>query len=224
MLEKTAATTLSTNIVEASKRAFSKPVRKKEPILTATIISVCRRFAGPSCALKELRTGVIFSLGFTGLFRVSELLKARAVTLEKEHLEILVPRSKTDQYRQGNKVYIVKTNGPACPHSLLLRFYSLSGVHPTSEVYIIRSLSSCKAGKLTTARNNPISYSRCREIIKETLAAVNENPELFSTHSLQSEEATAIGQGINETPGGERFLRLQGRWQPDSSTDTYIKE
>ena len=220
-----AETTLSMNIVEASKRAFSKPIRKKEPISTVTIINVCRRFASPSCTLKELRTAVIFFLGFTGLFIVSELLrlKARAVTLKEEHLEILVPGSKTDQYHQGNKVYIAKTNGPACPHSLLLRFYSLSGVNPTSEEYLIRSLSSYKAGKLTTARNNPISYSRCREIIKETLAAVGENPELFSTHSLRSGGATAIAQCINETPGVES-LRLERRWKSDSSRDTYIKD
>ena len=116
---------------------------------------------------------------------MSELLglKARAVT-EEEHLQYSVPRSKTDQYQPGNGVYIAKTNGPACPHSLLLRFYSLLGVHPTSVENINRSLSSYKAGKLITARNNPISYSRCQEIIKETMAAVGENPELFSTHCL----------------------------------------
>ena len=34
-----AETTLSTNIVEVSKRAFSQPTRKKEHISTATIIS-----------------------------------------------------------------------------------------------------------------------------------------------------------------------------------------
>ena len=216
----------SDHIVEASKRAFSKPVRKKEPISTATIISVCRRFAGPSCTLKELRTAVIFSSGFTGLFTVSELLglEAKAVTLEKEDLEVLVPRSKSGQYNQGNKVYIAKMNGPACPHSLILQFYSLSGVHTTSEEYIIRSLWSYKTGKLTTAKSKPISYSRCWKIMKKTLAAVCENPDLFSTHSLRSGEATAIAQCTNETPSGEKLLRLQGKWKSDSIRNTYIKD
>jgi site-specific recombinase XerD len=70
--------TLSANIVEASGRAFTKPSTKKEPISTSTITKVCQQFAGPSCTLKGLRTALIFSLGFTGLFRVSELLDIKA--------------------------------------------------------------------------------------------------------------------------------------------------
>ena len=183
----------------------------------ATIIRVCRRLAGPSYTLQELRTTFIFHLGFTGLFKVSELLelKARAITLQKEHLEILIPRSNTDQYLQGNKVYIAKTNGPACAQTLLLRYCSLSGVHPNSEDNIIRSLSSYKAGKLTMARSKPISHFRCRGKIKEKLAAVYENSELFSTYSLRPQATTAIVQRINETPDRERLLCLQERQKSD---------
>ncbi|CAB3981410.1 Hypothetical predicted protein [Paramuricea clavata] len=47
-----ADTTQSANIVEASRRAFTKPSTKKEPISTLTIITVCQQFAGPSCTLK----------------------------------------------------------------------------------------------------------------------------------------------------------------------------
>ena len=114
-------------------------------------------------------------------------------------------------------MYIAKTSGPACPQTLLLRFCSLSGVHPNSEDNVIRSLSSYKAGKLTMARNKPISHSRCRGKIKETLAAVYENSELFSTYTLRPGGATAIAQRINEMPGRERLLRLQEKWKSDSS-------
>jgi hypothetical protein len=64
--------------VEASRRAFTKPSTKKEPISTSTITKVCQQFAGPSCTLKGLRTALIFPLGFTGLFRVNELLDIKA--------------------------------------------------------------------------------------------------------------------------------------------------
>ena len=174
-----ADTTLSANIVEASGRAFTKPSTKKEPISTSTITKVCQQFAGPSCTLKGLRTALIFSLGFTGLFRVSELLdiKAQDIGIQAEHLEIVVRKSKTDQYRQGNiAVYIAKTNRPACPHALLLRFYSLTGIQPRSNEYIFRSLSSLKKSTLNKADIKPFSYSRCREIVKETLAAVGQDP------------------------------------------------
>ncbi|CAB4031942.1 integrase recombinase xerD homolog, partial [Paramuricea clavata] len=206
-----ADTTLSANIVEASRRAFTKPSIKKEPISTSTITKVCQQFAGPSCTLKGLIwTALIFSLGFTGLFRVSELLniKAQDIGIQAEHLEIVVRKSKTDQYRQGNIVYIAKTNGPACPHSLLLRFYSLTGTQPRSNVYIFRSLSSLKKSTLNEADNKSFSYSRCREIVKETLAVVGEDPAQFGTHSLRSGGATAIAESMKGIPGDDRQLRL----------------
>ena len=134
----------------------------------------------------------------------------------------MVRKSKTDQYRQGHIVYIVKTNGPACPHALLLRFYSLTGIQPCSNEYIFRSLSSLKKSTLNKADNKPFSYSRCREIVKETLAAVGEDPTQFGT--LRSGGATAIAESMKGIPGGDRLLRLQGRWKSDTSRDMYIKD
>ena len=167
----------------------------------------------------------MFSLGFAGLFRANELLVLRAsdIKIEKDHLEVLVRKSKTDRYHQGNTVYIAK-NGPACPHSLLLRFYSLAGIEPLTEAYIFQPISSLttKGGK--TKSNRPIGYSSYREIIKKALVAVGEIPEMFGTHSLRSGGATAIAERTSDTPDRDRLLRLQGRWKTDTSRDAYIKD
>ena len=166
----------------------------------------------------------MFSLGFTGLFRANELLalKASDIKIEADHLEVLVRKSKTDRY-QGNTVYIAKTNGPACPHSLLLRFYSLAGIEQRSEAYIFQPLSALTANGVKK-RNQPIGYSSYREILKNALAAVGENPELFGTHSLRSGGATAIAERTSDTPNRDRLLRLQGRWKTDTSRDASIKD
>ena len=74
------------------------------------------------------------------------------------------------------------------------------------------------------AKNKPISHFRCQGKIKETLAAVYENSELFSAHSLRPVGATSIARRINETPGRERFLRLQERWKSDCPRETYKKD
>ena len=117
-----------------------------------------------------------------------------------------------------------KTNGPACPHSLLLRFYSLAGIEPLTEAYIFQPISSLttKGGK--TKSNRPIGYSSYREIIKKALVAVGEIPEMFGTHSLRSGGATAIAERTSDTPDRDRLLRLQGRWKTDTSRDAYIKD
>ena len=154
-------------------------------------------------------------------------LRAKDIVFAAEHLEIAVRKSKTDQYRQGNIVYIAKTNGPACPHSLLSRLYLLTGIQPRSEAYIFRpltSLAQSQSGKSNKTKNKPISYTRCREIVKETLAGVGENPEYYSTHSLRAGGATAIAESVKGMPDGGRLLRLQGCWKTDSSRDMYIKD
>ena len=221
-----ADTSLAANILEDSKRAFKKPTVKKDPVSSTTVSIICQRFGGPSADIKGLRSALIFSLGFTGLFRISELLNLQAqdISFQHEHLEILVRKSKTDQYRQGNTVYIAKTNGPACPHSLFSRFYSLTGIQPGSDAYTFRSLASLARNKAAKLENKPISYTRCREIVKETLAAVGENPACLSTHSLRAGGATAIAENVKSMPDGGRLLRLQGRWKTDTSRDMYIQD
>ena len=122
--------TLSRNIVEASKRVFSRPVRKKEPITPDMIRRICIKFAYEGCNLSGLRTALIFVLGFYGLFRVNELLDMQAsdIVVFDDHLEINVKHSKTDQYRQGNIEFISKSGGLACPHSLLTRYFSAASI------------------------------------------------------------------------------------------------
>ena len=159
----------------SSKKGFQK-ARKKQPISTEVVVKICKRFASQPCTVIDLRTSLMFSLGFAELFRANELLALRAsdIKIEQDHLEVLVRKSKTYRYHQGNTVYIAKTNGPACPHSLLLRFYSLAGIEPLTEAYIFQPISSLttKGGK--TKSNRPIGYSSYREIIKKALAAVGE--------------------------------------------------
>ena len=97
-------------------------------------------------AFKDLRTALIFGLGFNGLFRISELLDLQAtdITTHEGHLEISVKSSKTDQYREGNKVFISKTGGITCPHSLVCRFFASAGIHRDSPVYILRAVKFLK--------------------------------------------------------------------------------
>ena len=118
-------TTLSRNIIEASKRLLSRSINKKEPVTPDMIYRICLVFARVDSNLKDLRPALLFVLGFHGLFRISELLDLQAVdfTIHTEYLEILVKSSKTDQYREGNKVFISKLGGITCPHALSLSLF-----------------------------------------------------------------------------------------------------
>ena len=50
------------------------------------------------------------------------------ILVHDDHLQINVKSSKTDQFRQGNKVFIAKSGGATCPHSLLSRYLSAASI------------------------------------------------------------------------------------------------
>ena len=72
------------------------------------------------------------------LFRINELLDVQAsdILVHDDHLEINVKSSKTDQFRHGNVVFIAKSGGATCPHSLLSRYLSAAGIDLNSSAYI----------------------------------------------------------------------------------------
>ena len=114
-----------------------------------------------------MRTALIFGLGFNGLFRISELLDLQAtdITTHEGHLEISVKSSKTDQYREGNKVFISKTGGITCPHSLVCRFFASAGIHRDSPVYILRAVKFLKKINSYVLGPNKLSHLRARELV-----------------------------------------------------------
>ena len=158
-------TTLSRNIIEASKCLFSRSINKKEPVTPDMIYRICLVFARVDSNLKDLRSALLFVLGFNGLFRISELLDLLAVdfTIHTEYLEILIKSSKTDQYREGNKVFISKLGGITCPHALLCRYFASARIDPNSSVYIFRAVRFFKRTNMYLLCSNKLSYTRARE-------------------------------------------------------------
>lgn len=151
-------------------------------------------------------------------------LTAKDIVMNASHVEITVKKSETDQYRQGNKVFVARTGGPACAHGLLSRYCASAGIPLQSDQFIFRSLSSYSTVPLKPALNRPISCSRCREIIKNTLVQFGEDPKQYGTHSLRSDGATAMAHATADNPDRARLLRLQGRWKSESTRDMYIKD
>ena len=93
-----------------------------------------------------MRTALIFVLGFYGLFRISKLLGLQFfdVTVHNDYLEILVKSRKTDQYREGNKVFISKIGGICCPYALIGRFFDSVRNNRDSSLYIFGAVRFLK--------------------------------------------------------------------------------
>jgi len=190
------------------------------------IYRICLVFARVDSNLKDLRSALLFVLGFHGLFRISELLDLQAVdfTIHTEYLEILVRSSKTDQYREGNKVFISKLGGITCPHALLCRYFASARIDPNSSVYIFRAVRFFKRTKMYLLCSNKLSYTRAREPIKETLSAIGIDSKGFSTHSLGAGGATFTAKNLPGSDGSDRLLMLHGRWRSEQAKNMYVKE
>ena len=67
-------------------------------------------------------------LGFSGFLRIDELLsiKIKHLRINESHLEILVPKSKTDQHREGNIVYISRVSSECCPVKFLEKYLQIA--------------------------------------------------------------------------------------------------
>ena len=80
------------------------------------IKTLVTKYDEKSSSIPDMRFLLKCLLGFTGFLPVEELLviKLNIKILEK-NLEILIPKSKTDQHREGHAVYISRMKSECCP-------------------------------------------------------------------------------------------------------------
>lgn len=191
------------------------------------IYRICLAFALVDSNLKDLRLALLFVLGFHGLFRISELLDLQAadVIVHNEYLEILVKSSKTDQYREGNKVLISKTGGITCRHALVCRFFASAGIDTNSSVHVFLAVRFLKKKNIYRLCPNRLSYTRAQgDLTKETLSAIGIDSKGFSTHSLRAGGAIFIAKNLPRSDGSDRLLMLHGRRRSEQAKNMYVKE
>ena len=223
-----ADTVLCRNLVEAEKRQRLVPIKKKQPASVNLIKEIISTFAHKNASLKDLRSATMFAVCFAGLFRAKELLGIRVcdIQFESDHARIHVPTSKTDVYREGQDVFIWKSNTNSCPVSLLRRYLCLAGITApvSNNSYLFRNVVYLKSVNKYVLGNRVLSYTRFRELFKECLKEIGQDEHAYSLHSFRAGGATAIVQNFPDLKSKERLLKLHGRWKSDVAKDMYIHE
>lgn len=210
-------------ILEGGIRILSKPTIKKEPITADILKSVINKF-GSSNNLNHIRICCLMLISYAGFLRYDELahIKASNIRFFQSHIELLLEKSKTDVYRQGNTVIIARTGGATCPVAILEHYLSMAGIDIKSDEFIFRSISFIKKtdSYCLCKVNKPLSYTRAREILLSTLDSIGLEKQKFGLHSLRSGGVSAAAH--NRVP--ERLLKAHGRWRSEKAKDGYIKE
>ena len=121
-----------------------------------------------------------------------------------------MPRSKTDVYREGNYVYISSSGTRYCPVSVLGKYMKLAGMDANSNLPLFPPLVFHKSNASYTLRDGKITYTSCREILRNTLKQLGFDPDDYGLHSFRSGGITSV-VGNSGNSVSERLLKVHGR-------------
>ena len=105
------------------------------------------------------------------------------IEFQDDYIKIFLPRSKTDIYREGNCIYISVSSSKYCPVGILRRYLNLSGTDSNSTLPLFRPLTFHPSNSSYTLTTGKMSYSRCREILRDCLSKLGYNPNDYALHS-----------------------------------------
>ncbi|XP_065889002.1 integrase/recombinase xerD homolog [Dysidea avara] len=117
------------------RRSLAQPVVRKEPI-TPDMLEAMVRACGANPTLADVRFLAVCLLGFAAFLRYEELsnLKCSDVLFFADHMEIKIRSSKTDQLRQGDRVYVACSSKVTCPVTMLKRYMDMGGLSSSSGI------------------------------------------------------------------------------------------
>lgn len=196
------------------KNVHGQPKIKALPITIEVLMIMAKHFE-QSGRLIDCRNNAILQIGFFGAFRRSELIAIEweHVRFLPEGIEILIPRSKTDQEGEGQICAIPYGDEQLCPITTLIRW---------------RDRSCCESGfifrqitKGQQLKNEAISSGQINTIIKSAAKECQlSDAKSYSSHSLRRGFATEASK--KGAPFGA--IMRQGRWRHEGTVLGYIEE
>jgi integrase len=199
------------------KNVHGKP-KERAPALTLEALTTMVHYLKSSNRLIDARNSALIQIGFFGAFRRSELANItwENVQFVPEGIEIIIPRSKTDQAGEGQICAIphsdIDNNSELCPVAALTAWKKQSNCQSG---YVFRKISK------NNIDQSAIHSSQVNIIIKSVAKACKlPNADRYSSHSLRRGFATAASK--EGAPFGA--IMRQGRWRHEGTVLGYIEE
>lgn len=175
--------------VRGIRRLHGRPQRRVAPL---KIEHLCGIVPGLGSSIRDVRDRALLLIGFAGALRRSELTAIDCDWIKpSEHgIEIILPRSKTDQGGVGRSISVPRVGGPICPIAALEAWLETSKI---TDGAIFRRVA--KSGKILPDR---LSSGAIAIIVKQRAAQLGLSPEDYSGHSLRAGFATcAAAAGLS---------------------------
>ena len=85
-------------------------------------------------------------LDFCGFMHYSEIsnLRRSGITFHDTFRKVFIEKYKTDVYREGNWIYIIKSIGNLCPVKIIQNYFNFALINDKSGEYIFRAITKTK--------------------------------------------------------------------------------
>ena len=207
-------------VLDGLQRNLARPKVLKEPV-TPDMLSGLVTSLGEAPSLTDVHLVAACLLAFSEFLRYDEIAKLRCcdVTFTPQSMSIHIVSSRTDQFRQRDRVLVARTGSLTCPVAMLERYYSLAAIPKQSKLHLFRGIVVTWNGQRLRSHGS-LSYTRVRELFLNKLAELGFDPTQFGLHSLRSGGATAAANsGVPD-----RLFKRHGRWRSESAKDGYVKD
>ena len=166
--------------------------QKKEPITPEILKNLVDKLAFPEASLSSIRVVTLCLMGFAGFLRFNEManIKEADIQIFSDYLELFIESSKADQYRDGARIIIERSEQNTCPVGMLERYMQLGNIRNSPELPLFRGIMHTRSGEQLRKKGG-ISYIRVREIVLEKLSEFGLDWKQFGLHSLRSGGASA---------------------------------
>ena len=204
-------------IVEGRNRNKAKMKTRKKPFSTEIIHGFLKSLP-ENPTLTQLRNTLIPVLAFALLLRHDETshLNCNHFTILDHGLKILIPSSKTDNFREGKFVFLSKDNHSL--YDLFFKYLEKANLHLSLNHFLFGPLEFDKSSKKYVIKNEKLSYNVFNKIVKDAVTSLGLDPNDYGTHSARSGGATTLAPHISQFN-----LMLTGRWSDPRSIGSYVE-
>lgn len=192
-------------------RTHGRPTQKALPLTPDALQTISEHLIHKRDTT-AIRDRALLLIGFWGAFRRSELTAIRVehCIWHPDHLDILIPHSKTDQENQGVFCSLPEAHQPLCPMTALREWLDHANI---SEGWVFRSIN--QAG----IQSEPLAAPAVNRLLKRHARNAGiPNARGLSSHSLRRGLATASSIAGASLPS----IMRQGRWKSVGVVMEYI--
>ena len=205
----------------ATRRLLSRPVVKKRPVEKQDVVKMLD-FAVPDFGkidLNAVRAALFAVLAFCLEARFDDLCDLRISSFFDygDYFVVFIEHRKTDQYREGQFVPIYDNGEDRGACAFLRAVLPLLGSgNLNSDLHVLRKVGrGRKVG--VYMRDDPLSYGRVRELVRELLLNIGLNPDDHGLHSFRSGAAT---HAANQSGITDRQWGKHGGWVDGSAAQS----